>query len=167
MSKSEGNLRPEGLAGEIGKKRPFDCPEQEAFLNLIRTADVLMTDFTRLFREHGLSMSQYNALRIVGGMGSEGIPVRSIADRMIVREPDITRLVDRLEQANLVRRARADSDRRVVRVFITAAGEKALRQLHEPVRTLHRQQLGKIPRKQLQELNQVLVAVRQAQPESG
>ncbi len=160
MKQREG--QPAGLAGEIGKKRPFDCPEQEAFLNIVRTADVLSADFARLFRAQGLSMSLYNALRIVAGVGAGGIPVRTIADRMIVREPDITRLVDRLEQRGLVRRCRSEADRRVVRVHITAEGAALVAALHDPVRDLHRRQLGRLPRRSLLHLNELLVAVRQA-----
>ena len=118
-----------GLAGEIGKRQPFTSRPQEAHLNIIRTADRLHDGAKRLFGTYGLSRSLYNALRTTAAAGSDGIPVRAIADDMIVREPDISRLVDRLEAAGLVERRRSTKDRRVVRVRATRAGITKARKL--------------------------------------
>src|SRR5262245_15628615 len=101
------------LRDEIKKRQPFASAEQEAVLNLFRTSDRLQIRFTRLFRDHGLTSSQYNILRILRGEGRP-LPVLEIAERTITVVPGITGLVDRLERAELVRRERSREDRRVV-----------------------------------------------------
>lgn len=148
------------LQEEIGKKNPFDSPEQETALNLFRTMDHLQQDSFRLFQEHGLSGPQYNVLRILRGHGGEGRSCCEIAADMITRTPDITRLVDRLEQAGWVQRRRDPDDRRIVRVQITAAGLELLSRLDQPVRDLHKRQLGHLSRAELRELNRLLVKAR-------
>lgn len=152
-------MAPESLSGEVGKKRPFDLPEQEAMLNIVRTASALSTDFWRLFRSHGLTDAQYNVLRILRGEGAR-MPSLTIAQRMITRVPDITRLVDRLEGAGLVQRERCPEDRRVVFVSITRAGLEQLAKLDEPVAALHRRQLGHMRREDLETLSRLLVVAR-------
>ncbi len=148
------------LQEEIGKKNPFDSLEQETALNLFRTMDHLQQDSFRLFQEHGLSGPQYNVLRILRGHGGEGRSCCEIAADMITRTPDITRLVDRLEQAGWVQRRRDPDDRRIVRVQITAAGLELLSRLDQPVRDLHKRQLGHLSRSELRELNRLLVKAR-------
>jgi DNA-binding MarR family transcriptional regulator len=148
------------LQEEINKRHPFECPEEEAALNLLRTVDHLGQDFTRLFHEHGISPPQYNALRILRGVGGDGLPCVEIAGRMITRMPDITRLVDRLEAAGLVERRRTEQDRRVVLVKVTSAGRDILARLDRPVLDLHRRQLGHLTRPELAELNRLLVKAR-------
>ena len=93
-----------GLQDEIKKRNPFDSPEQEVALNLARTADRHHGEFARLFKGHGITGAQYNVLRILRGAG-EALPCQEISGRMIAQLPDITRLVDRLEDAGLVERA--------------------------------------------------------------
>src|SRR5205085_1373504 len=110
------------LQKELGKKKPFDSPEEEASLNLVRTEDHIRLPFVRLFDEHGISSPQYNVLRILRGKGGQGIPCQEIAEQMVTRMPDITRLVDRLEAAGLVERRRTPEDRRVVLVRIMKTG---------------------------------------------
>ncbi|HTI49663.1 MAG TPA: MarR family transcriptional regulator [Planctomycetaceae bacterium] len=153
------------LQREIRKKKPFDLPEEEAGLNLVRTVDFLQLPFERLFAEHGLSDSQYNVLRILRGHGGEGLPCTEIGSQMLTRMPDITRLVDRLEQSKLVERARTAADRRVVMVRLTKAGREVLDRLDAPVRALHKQALGHLTRAELAELTRLLVKVRQARTE--
>ena len=153
-----------GLQQEIKKRQPFEVLEQEVALNLFRTSDLLQLDFTRLFREHGLSPQQYNVLRILRGVGAEGLPCLEIAARMIGTVPDITRLIDRLEKAGYIERTRSDEDRRVVQVQITAVGLKLLARLDKPVVELHQQQLGHLNRKELSQLNELLLKARQAAP---
>src|SRR5262245_24291838 len=96
------------LQHELRKKHPFDSAEQEASLNLVRTQDHVQHEFSRLFEAHGASGPQYNVLRILRGTGGDGLPCLEIAAQMVTRMPDITRLVDRLERAGLVRRGRTD-----------------------------------------------------------
>jgi DNA-binding MarR family transcriptional regulator len=154
----------DNLQQELGKKRPFESPEQEAALNLVRTQDHLSHEFDRLFGEHGISAPQYNVLRILRGMGGDGVCCQEVAGKMVTRMPDITRLVDRLEQAGLVRRARTAQDRRMVLVQITDAGKKLLAGLDKPVVELHRSLLGHLSATELKELNRLLVKARQPQP---
>src|SRR5262245_29150921 len=109
------------LQQQLKKKKPFDSPEQEAVLNLLRTGDWLDNRLNRLFREHGLTSSQYNVLRILRGEGGP-LPSLEIAERMIQVVPAITGLIDRLEKQQLVERRRCADDRRVVYVEITPKG---------------------------------------------
>lgn len=151
------------LQDEIKKRRPFDSPEVEAFLNLQRTAALLAGEAERLIKTFGISGSQYNALRILRGAKSGGdnaLPCLEIADRMITPVPDITRLIDRLETGNLVERRRTKQDRRVVLVSITKTGLDVLAKLDQPLLELHRRQLGHLSRKELATLNDLLVTSR-------
>lgn len=147
------------LQDEIKERHPFDSPEQEAALNLARTVDRHSAEFARLFKGHGITDPQYNVLRILRG-GGEALPCSEVAARMITQLPDITRLVDRLEAAGLVERARTPEDRRVVLIRITDAGLRLLATLDEPVLALHRRQLGHLTREELAELNRLLVKAR-------
>ncbi len=151
-----------GLAGEIGKREPFTSRTQEAHLNIIRTANRLHDGAMRLFETYGLSRSLYNALRITVAAGPDGIPVRAIADDMIVREPDISRLVDRLEVAGLVERRRSTKDRRVVRVRATRAGIAKARSLIGPLAELYDAQLRHLSPKQLDTINKLMVRARES-----
>src|SRR6516162_2041856 len=105
------------LQHELKKKRPFESPEQEAALSLLRTNDQLQIRFARLFREHDLTPSQYNVLRILRGEGKP-LPILEIASRTITVVPGITGLIDRLERAGLVHRLRCEKDRRVIYVAL-------------------------------------------------
>ncbi len=147
------------LQHEIKKKKPFDFPEQEAFLNIIRTASFLEAEFDALFKRHGLTNAQYNVLRILRGEGAR-MPSLAVAERLVTRVPDITRLVDRLEQGGLVKRERSTEDRRVVYVSISSKGQTLLANLDEPVRDLHKKQLAHMPKKELVELSRLLTAAR-------
>lgn len=149
------------LQHEIKKKKPFELPEQEAYLNIVRTASHLEAAFDDLFKSHGLTHSQYNVLRILRGEGQK-MPSLTVADRLITRVPDITRLVDRLEAAQLVKRERCTKDRRVVYVQITPQGLALLATIDEPVRDLHRSQLQHMSRSELKALSTLLVRAREA-----
>jgi DNA-binding MarR family transcriptional regulator len=155
-----------GLAAEIGKRGPFASPEQEAFLNLARTYEALASQFDRLFKQHGLSNPQYNALRILRGEGRP-MQVYQIAQRMITPQTDITRLADRLEHSGLVARARCGEDRRVVWVTLTAAGKKVLKKLDRPVHQLHKRQFQHFASAELRTLNQLLFRARGPAGEPG
>jgi DNA-binding MarR family transcriptional regulator len=148
------------LQMELGKKRPFDLLEQEVSLNLARTQDELFQEFTDLFESKGISGSQYNVLRILRGRAGAGTPCQEIAGQMINRMPDITRLVDRLEKAELVERLRTPADRRVVLIKITKKGLDLLQSLDQPVLDLHKTSLGHLSHAELVELNRLLVKAR-------
>jgi DNA-binding MarR family transcriptional regulator len=151
---------PSALQHELRKRRPFDLPEEEALLNLRRTLECLAAAYDQLFRGHGLTDPQYNVLRILRGVGGEGLPSSEIAAQMVSRDPDITRLVDRLEKAGLVERVRIPRDRRVILVRLTAAGRQRVNRLDRPLAELHRRQLGHLTRAELADLNRLLVKAR-------
>src|SRR5262249_17310210 len=134
--------------------------EQEVSLNLARTHEELFQEFVGLFESKGISGSQYNVLRILRGRAGDGTPCQEIAGQMINRMPDITRLVDRLEKAELVERQRTPSDRRVVLIKITEKGLDLLQSLDQPVLDLHKKLLAHLSHDELVELNRLLVKAR-------
>jgi DNA-binding MarR family transcriptional regulator len=148
------------LQQELKKKRPFESSEQEAVLNLWRTSDQFQNRFGRLFREYGLTPSQYNVLRILRGEGKP-LPCLEIAGRMIQVVPAITGLLDRLEKQGLVRRQRSSEDRRVIHVEITEQAVTILSELDRPVLNLHANLLGHLSRSEIRELNRLLEKSRE------
>lgn len=149
------------LQAELRKKQPFDTLEQEAYLNIVRTNNLLMVPFNKLFREHGITPAQYNILRILRGHADMGLPSLEIASQMVTCVPDITRLIDRLEQSGYVTRERSAEDRRVVRVNVTAQGLDLLANLDEPLLALHRSCLGHLTKQELKDINRVMVRARE------
>jgi DNA-binding MarR family transcriptional regulator len=137
---------------------PPNSLEEEAFVALLRTADQLQWRAAEMFKPHGLSPTQYNALRILRGAGPEGLACTEVARRMINRDPDITRLMDRLERRGLIRRSRAQKDRRVIKACISAAGLDLLKGLNCEVAEFHRQLLGHLGGDKLQSLIGLLQA---------
>jgi DNA-binding MarR family transcriptional regulator len=149
------------LAKEIKKARPFEDAEVEAYLNLARTWDVLAGELAvEVFKPAGLSPVQYNVLRILRGAG-EPLACGEIGDRLIAREPDMTRLLDRMEKRGLVSRCRETADRRVVRVTITAAGQKLLREIDPKLLAAHRKQLSHMNARELKQLVALLEKARE------
>ena len=147
---------PTTLQDELGKADPFESPLEEAYLSLVRTASVLSGSFAALFREHGLSESTYNVLRILRGAGPDGRHATDIRKQMVVRVPDVTRLVDRLEKMGLGTRERCGEDRRIVHVKITRRGSDLLDRLDVPIRDLHRELLGQLSDRKLSDLIKLL-----------
>jgi MarR family transcriptional regulator, 2-MHQ and catechol-resistance regulon repressor len=147
------------LQHELKKKRPFDSPRQEAALSLVRTNDQLQIRFARLFRQHGLTPSQYNILRILKGEGKP-LPILEIASRTVTVVPGITGLIDRLEKAGMVNRLRCEKDRRVIYVALTDQGMTILAALDQPLDDLHRKLMDHLSRTELKELIQLLEKVR-------
>jgi MarR family transcriptional regulator, 2-MHQ and catechol-resistance regulon repressor len=150
-----------GLQREIKKKRPFDSAEQEAVLNVMRTADRFEIQFGRLFRDRGITGSQYNVLRILRGEG-QPMPCLEVADRMLSAMPGITGLVDRLETLGFVTRDRSTEDRRVVYVAITSKGQEVLANLDEPVAALQQKLIGHLSKTEMKELIRLLEKARQS-----
>jgi DNA-binding MarR family transcriptional regulator len=139
----------------------FDTPEQEVFLNLWRTYDCLRALEDELFSQYELTAQQYNALRLLKAARPGSLPTLVLASRLVSRAPDITRLLDRLEDRGLVRRHRPAENRRQVLVTITDAGMVLLRQLAGPVRECAARQLGHLSTEQKQQLTALLRAARQ------
>lgn len=129
------------------------------FLELLRTTDKLSRRLSRVLKDEDLSSTQYNVLRILRG-APEGLPCGEIGNRMITRDPDITRLLDRMEKRSLVSRCRETADRRMVLTRITPEGLKLLAKLDGPVQEAHRQQLGHLGRERLQALAGLLREAR-------
>ena len=148
------------LQHELKKKRPFESPEEEAALNIVRTSDQLQIRFARLLREHDLTPSQYNVLRILLGEGKP-LPILEIASRTITVVPGITGLIDRLERAGFVHRLRCEKDRRVIYVALTDHGTKTLADLDEPLLALHRKLMGHLSQGDLKELIRLLEKLRE------
>lgn len=154
-------MPPRKLQHELKKKRPFDRPEQEAALSILRTSDQLQIRFARLFRPFGLTPSQYNVLRILRGEGRP-LPILEIAARTITVVPAITGLIDRLEAAGLVHRLRSDKDRRVVYVGLTERSMEILAALDAPLRELHQRLLGRLSMAELENLIALLAKARES-----
>jgi DNA-binding MarR family transcriptional regulator len=148
------------LHEELGESQPFQVPEQEAYLNLVRTHALLSDEVAELFKQHHLSQPLYNVLKVVARMGSAGMPSQSIAQYMVARDPDITRLVDRLQKDGSIERERDEQDRRIVRVRVTPSGLDAIEKLDPLIWKLHQQQLGHLDQEQIELLNQLLVSAR-------
>jgi len=148
------------LQAELKQRIPFASREQEAYLALLRTADALQSSIEARLKEFGLTGTQYNALRILRGAGSDGLPCSEVGERMITRDPDITRLLDRLQKRGLVERTRDKNDRRVVFGKITAAGLKLLREMDGPIEKYGREMLRHVGQEKLQQLIGLLELVR-------
>ncbi|MGC1485205.1 MAG: MarR family transcriptional regulator [Candidatus Acidiferrum sp.] len=140
--------------------RPALPLEDRIFISLQKTADFLGLEAEQLFKPQGLTGTQYNVLRILRGAEPEGLPCSGIGDRMISHDPDMTRLLDRMEKRGLITRARQTIDRRVVKTRITPAGLALLKNLDQPVRELHKRQFRHIPAARLRTLAELLEEVR-------
>lgn len=146
--------------------RRFDSLEQEAYLALWRTYDRLKSLEEELFAAYDLTAQQYNVLRLLRA-AREPLPTLALAERLVSRAPDITRILDKLEHRGLISRTRSAADRRAVLVSITAAGRWLLDQLAEPLRQCHRRQLGHLQAEQLHQLIDLLRLARQPHEPEG
>jgi len=134
--------------------------EEQTFLQLVRAAGRLVRESEEILRGADLTGKQYNILRILRGAGADGLACAEIGARMLDRDPDITRLLDRLGKRKLLERRRSGEDRRVVRVRITAGGLELLDSLETPILRQHRQSMRPLTRRQLQELHDLLTALQ-------
>ena len=148
------------LQAEIRQEKPFANLEQEVVLNIMRTAAALRQSTAEVLRPWDLSGPQYNILRILRGAGDGGLPCSEIADRLVSRDPDVTRLLDRLEKRGLVVRGRWSADRRVVTARITDEGVELADRLDSPIAKKHKAQLGHMKKKHLKALIGLLEAAR-------
>lgn len=148
------------LQREIRQTRPFGSRTQEATLGILRTADLLRRMLARIIEPHGITVQQYNVLRILRGAGEEPMPTLEIAERMIEQAPGITRLLDRLEAKELVSRQRCTEDRRLVHCRITPAGLDLLATMEEDVLRGDEAVLSAVPSQEVEHLIRLLDAVR-------
>jgi len=155
------------LRDEIKQTKPFSGLEQEALLNIRRTSGYIEHVFQQILKRHGLTEPQYNVLRILRGAGPDGLRCAEIGERMITRDPDITRLLDRLQRQRLVERKRDLSDRRVIRARISAAGTEILRELDPVVETSGISVLQHMSRARIDLLIDLMEEVRHGSPASA
>jgi DNA-binding MarR family transcriptional regulator len=134
-------------------------PEEATFLELLRTCELLSRGLVQVLKPEDISPTQYNVLRILRG-ASQGLPCGEIAGRMITRDPDVTRLLDRMEKRGLIARCRETRDRRMVLTRITPRGRELLERLDQPIQQAHRRQLGHLGRERMRSLTALLRACR-------
>lgn len=149
-----------GIKEAIRQRRPFHSPEAETFLTLMRTADRLSERVSAPLREVGLTAPQYNVLRILRGAEPEGLRTYQVADRMVARAPNITRLVDHLEGKRLLSRKRSRSDRRVITLRISRTGTDLLARLDRPVNQAVKQAMRGLSGEQQRSLRTLLDGLR-------
>ena len=151
-----------GLKEEIQQQRPFDSLEEEAMLNLLRTADCLNRAFQRKTRSWGVTTTQYNVLRILRGAQPRGLTCAAIGSRMITAEPDITRLLSRLKGLKLIRQQRDKHDRRALWTQISEAGLELLRAMDPVIERVPPELLGHMNKAELTELIRLLELARKS-----
>jgi DNA-binding MarR family transcriptional regulator len=149
-----------GLQTEIAQRRPFHSIKAEVAVSILRTAALIERHFAQVVARTGVTVQQYNVLRILRGAGEEGLPTLVIRDRMIHAAPGITRLLDKLEKAELARRERTSPDRRQVFCYITPRGLEVLGQLDEEMREADEIAVGNLGDEEQRQLLKLLEGVR-------
>ena len=153
---------PGKLQAEIQQTKPFAVIEEEATLNVVRTAEVLQRTVAEFLREFELSPVQYNVLRILRGAGVQGATCSQIGERLLTRDPDITRLLDRMEARSLIVRERSREDRRAIITRISEAGLALVNRIDQPLHAMNERKLGKFGRDALERLIAGLERMREA-----
>ena len=150
------------LQHELKQRKPFQSAGHEAVLGLMRTADLVRRQAAALVEPHGITLQQFNVLRILRGAGEDGLPTLEVAERMIEQTPGVTRLLDRLEAKELVRRQRCPKDRRQHLCWITAKGLALLEKLDVVTTRAHDESLKGLKQKDRVALIRLLDAIRAA-----
>ena len=148
------------LRDDLRQKKPFTSLHEEAMLNVVRTSSRLADALDELLKPYDISGTQYNVLRILRGAEATGLCRNELRDRMLTRMPDMTRVLDRMEEAGLVARTRDTEDRRLVLTRITKAGRRLVDELDEPMQALHKKQLGHLSAAQLRSIVDLLTLAR-------
>lgn len=149
------------LQDEIKQTKPFESLEDEAFVSVLRTAGAFQWREAEFLKPFEVTLPQYNVLRILRGAEPEGLICREIGERMITRDPDVTKLLDRLEARGLVRRERQEKDRRVIVARVTAEGIKLVGEIDRPVLKLTEELLGHLGERKLKTLIRLLEEARE------
>lgn len=149
-----------GLGAELKQNKPFASLEEEAALSIARTAAVLDHQVAQALKGHGLTPSQYNVLRILRGAGPEGLCRNEVGSRLVTQVPDVTRLLDRMEDTGLISRQRGSEDRRFVTTRATRKGLDLVNELDQPMNELLQERLGHVSKKSLRALIDALAEVR-------
>ncbi|HKS27690.1 MAG TPA: MarR family transcriptional regulator [Pyrinomonadaceae bacterium] len=148
------------LQKELKQTKPFASLEEEVILNLARTAEHIGARMAEVLKQSDLTPTQYNALRILRGAGADGVTCGEISERMVTKDSDITRLLDRLERHGLIERERPENNRRVVMARITKDGLSLLAELDGPVQENNRRLAGHLGQQRLRTLKELLEALR-------
>lgn len=149
-----------GIQQEIKQTRPFKTIGQEAAVALLRTADAVKNNVAKAIEPHGITLQQYNVLRILKGSYPNPLPTLEIGERMIERQPGVTRLLDRLASKQLVRRKRCTKDRRLMHCWITDAGLQLLENLDPAINQADSQAMSSLPESEMRQLLKILQAIR-------
>ena len=149
------------LREEIKQSKPFESLEQEAHLSVIRTAAIVADEVDQFLKPYGITGTQYNVLRILRGAEPDGLCRNEVRDRMLTRMPDMTRLLDRMEEAGLVVRTRERDDRRMVLTQISPKGRELLADLDVAIQREHRSRFSKLSESELRAVIDILAKVRQ------
>lgn len=145
-----------------GPSREKDIPEENLYLTLIQTADQLSKNVDDLMKKHGVTQQQYNVLRILYVRGGDGLRCQQIAERLITRVPDVTRLLDRLHERDLITRRRPPEDRRVVLVNLTNPGKTLWHTIDQEIVQFHRDQFGHLNPSEIHTLRELLERTKQS-----
>jgi DNA-binding MarR family transcriptional regulator len=148
------------LQDELKQTKPFRTLQQEAQLNMVRTANILSDAFEQMLKPHGITGTQYNVLRILRGAEPNGLCRNEVSQRLLNRMPDATRLLDRMEEAGLVTRERSTTDRRLVTTRITTKGREIVDSLDDSADEQHEKALGHMSEQQLRTLIKLLTIAR-------
>jgi DNA-binding MarR family transcriptional regulator len=148
------------LREDIQQTKPFRSLREEAALNIVRTSTTLADEMDELLKMRGITGTQYNVLRILRGAEPNGLCRNELRDRMLTRMPDVTRLLDRMEEGGLVTRTRGSEDRRLVSTRITEKGRRLVDELDQPVHEFHQRRLGHVTDEQLESLVELLTLAR-------
>lgn len=151
---------PSTLQGELKQRKPFLRVTAEALASVLRTAAILEHQMNEALKPYGITHTQYNVLRILRGAGAEGLCGREVAQRMVSRVPDVSRLLDRMEETGLLSRERDPGDRRHVTARITRKGLTMLEQTTPALEVVERTRFGQVPAGQVQHLVELLASVR-------
>lgn len=151
---------PTTLRDELRQRKPFRSLREEALVGIARTEAVTRERLERVLAPYGLSMTQYNVLRILRGAGPTGLCRNELGQRLISRMPDVSRLLDRMESAGLVSRVRSTEDRRLVNTTLTDWGRALVDELDTVVATYHEEQVGHMTKDQLRTLIELLDLAR-------
>jgi DNA-binding MarR family transcriptional regulator len=148
------------LQDELKQTRPWDTLEEEAALNIARTAAILDHETAQVMKPFGVTPTQYNVLRILRGAGESGLCRNEVGERLVRQVPDVTRLLDRMEEVGWIDRRRSESDRRFVTTVITARGSALLAELDGPIVAFHRQRLSHMGEEQLRAVVALMEGIR-------
>ena len=149
------------LIKELKQNKPFESLEDEVFVNILRTSEVLMRHQTEFLKQFELTPSQFNVLRILRGSRADGLICREISERMVAFDPDVTKLLDRLEARGFITRERQQKDRRVITVRITEEGLALLKKIDQPILDSVGELLGHMSEKKLKTLNGLIEEARE------